>query len=271
MAQAKQTTPSQLNSLVFTQAKLQTPPRPVLPLTAAFTALSYSLSEAEFSADGEGDEVSPEGSHILQMVPQKIFTTPGRPVHISPSQRALSVQPGVRTAKTTKNHAVTCADLPCFPGVQCEVTVDGGFRCGRCPVGYIGNGLTCRGTTQSEESFKRFSSQVVTFKNTQLNWCLWLKLFVGMRVGETWCVLHLMCADVNQATLGLIASQVNQHLFLWYFAFCLFVSECKFRFCFLSKPYVTPSVFMEVFVLHLVFVCVHLVFMERHVKKVSPD
>ncbi|XP_024917956.1 von Willebrand factor D and EGF domain-containing protein isoform X5 [Cynoglossus semilaevis] len=144
MAQAKQTTPSQLNSLVFTQAKLQTPPRPVLPLTAAFTALSYSLSEAEFSADGEEDEVSPEGSHILQMVPQKIFTTPGRPVHISPSQRALSVQPGVRTAKTTKNHAVTCADLLCFPGVQCEVTVDGGFRCGRCPVGYIGNGLTCR-------------------------------------------------------------------------------------------------------------------------------
>ncbi|XP_074520455.1 von Willebrand factor D and EGF domain-containing protein [Halichoeres trimaculatus] len=101
--------------------RLTTPSRvtaqkPVLPLTAALTALSYSLSESDFSADG--DEAEPEG-------PALTFTTPGR-THPHP-------QP-----------ATACADRPCFPGVQCDPDQDGGFRCGRCPVGYIGDGRSCR-------------------------------------------------------------------------------------------------------------------------------
>lgn len=43
------------------------------------------------------------------------------------------------------SHHVTCADSPCFPGVPCEPTVTGSFRCGRCPYGYTGDGVTCKG------------------------------------------------------------------------------------------------------------------------------
>lgn len=41
--------------------------------------------------------------------------------------------------------AITCSDLPCFPGVPCELSQDGSVRCGRCPYGYYGDGFTCRG------------------------------------------------------------------------------------------------------------------------------
>ncbi|KAM6314853.1 von Willebrand factor D and EGF domain-containing protein [Aegotheles albertisi] len=40
--------------------------------------------------------------------------------------------------------AVTCTDLPCFPGVPCESSQDGGVKCGHCPYGYYGDGFTCR-------------------------------------------------------------------------------------------------------------------------------
>ncbi|XP_064907251.1 von Willebrand factor D and EGF domain-containing protein isoform X1 [Columba livia] len=40
--------------------------------------------------------------------------------------------------------AVTCSDLPCFPGVSCEPSQDGSAKCGRCPYGYYGDGFTCR-------------------------------------------------------------------------------------------------------------------------------
>lgn len=40
----------------------------------------------------------------------------------------------------------TCADSPCFPGVPCEPTVTGSFKCGRCPYGYTGDGITCKGS-----------------------------------------------------------------------------------------------------------------------------
>ncbi|GCB71954.1 hypothetical protein scyTo_0006123 [Scyliorhinus torazame] len=39
---------------------------------------------------------------------------------------------------------VTCADMPCFNGVPCEPTQFGSFKCGRCPFGYIGDGVTCK-------------------------------------------------------------------------------------------------------------------------------
>lgn len=42
------------------------------------------------------------------------------------------------------NH-VTCADSPCFPGVACEPTAAGAFRCDRCPHGYTGDGVLCQG------------------------------------------------------------------------------------------------------------------------------
>lgn len=37
----------------------------------------------------------------------------------------------------------SCRDRPCFPGVACT-DVSGGYRCGPCPRGFAGDGITCR-------------------------------------------------------------------------------------------------------------------------------
>lgn len=131
----QQTTQPQLNHLASTQTKAWTPPRPVLPLTAALTALSYSLSESEFSADG--DEAEP-GSEVPKIVPVLTLTTPGKTVYSSLAQRATSTGSGAPAL-------MACAGRPCFPGVHCEPTMDGSFSCGRCPIGYTGNGRVCKG------------------------------------------------------------------------------------------------------------------------------
>ncbi|XP_042075813.1 von Willebrand factor D and EGF domain-containing protein isoform X2 [Haplochromis burtoni] len=137
---AKQTTQHQLNHLTSTQTKPWTPPRPALPLTAALTSLSYSLSESEFSADG--DETEP-GSEMPKIVPVLTLTTPDK-VYSSLAQRSTSSQSSTGSGTLADEHLMACAERPCFPGVQCEPAKDGGFRCGRCPVGYTGNGHTCK-------------------------------------------------------------------------------------------------------------------------------
>ncbi|XP_026881427.2 von Willebrand factor D and EGF domain-containing protein isoform X1 [Electrophorus electricus] len=38
----------------------------------------------------------------------------------------------------------TCAGSICFYGVPCELTPTGHFKCGPCPYGYQGNGITCK-------------------------------------------------------------------------------------------------------------------------------
>nr|XP_028607443.1 von Willebrand factor D and EGF domain-containing protein isoform X3 [Podarcis muralis] len=45
---------------------------------------------------------------------------------------------------STASLLLTCAESPCFPGVPCEPSENGSFRCGRCPFGYYGDGIICR-------------------------------------------------------------------------------------------------------------------------------
>nr|XP_021152223.1 von Willebrand factor D and EGF domain-containing protein-like isoform X2 [Columba livia] len=47
-----------------------------------------------------------------------------------------------KTSGGTHQKAV-CADTPCFTGVKCEPGEDGGSKCGSCPSGYSGDGITC--------------------------------------------------------------------------------------------------------------------------------
>ncbi|KAI1899434.1 hypothetical protein AGOR_G00061740 [Albula goreensis] len=142
---AKQSMRKQHNDVLSTRVKPQTPPRTELPLssalTAALTASSYTLSESDFSADG--DEGGPS-----DLLPLKTQTTPGRRIpgssfSTAPSQHSLlNVQIGNTVIPVDKT--LTCADMPCFPGVHCSPFGEGGFRCGRCPFGYIGDGRNCR-------------------------------------------------------------------------------------------------------------------------------
>ncbi|KAM4736569.1 von Willebrand factor D and EGF domain-containing protein [Anableps anableps] len=57
---------------------------------------------------------------------------------------APTVHSGQHSRWRSSSHHVTCADSPCFPGVPCEPTRSGSFRCGRCPYGYTGDGLICK-------------------------------------------------------------------------------------------------------------------------------
>ncbi len=146
VTEPKETSQPQLNQQATTRSKPWTPPKPALPLTAALTAMSYSLSESEFSADGDEAEPRSEGPETLNIVPALTLTTPSKTVYSRPVlQRTTPIQPGDRTGTTAIKHVTTCADRPCFPGVVCEPAIDGGFRCGRCPVGYTGDGRACRG------------------------------------------------------------------------------------------------------------------------------
>ncbi|KAM8904968.1 von Willebrand factor D and EGF domain-containing protein isoform 2-T2 [Spinachia spinachia] len=116
-----------------THGKQGTPPGPAAPLTAALTALSYSLPEPEFSADGANGEV---GLEEPERVPALTFSPP--------LQRGASAQAAVRSGTTADRRVATCAERPCFPGVPCEPAPGRGYRCGRCPVGYTGDGRACR-------------------------------------------------------------------------------------------------------------------------------
>ncbi|XP_075322635.1 von Willebrand factor D and EGF domain-containing protein [Odontesthes bonariensis] len=72
-----------------------------------------------------------------RVFPPTVHTGEPTGVNLTPD---LSV--GVRWRSPA--HHVTCADSPCFPGVPCEPTVTGSFRCGRCPYGYTGDGVVCK-------------------------------------------------------------------------------------------------------------------------------
>ena len=61
---------------------------------------------------------------------------PGGTVQCGPCPRGY-----VGDGRTCKP-GITCAERPCFVGVQCFDTADG-FQCGPCPHGYEGDGQRC--------------------------------------------------------------------------------------------------------------------------------
>ncbi|KAM6945369.1 von Willebrand factor D and EGF domain-containing protein [Aplochiton taeniatus] len=88
-------------------------------------------------------EPLPEYSAVPDIIPAQRLTTPGRKTHNSPLYWVTALHHQTRSA-VTPARPLSCAERPCFPGVPCEPTPDGGFHCGRCPLGYTGDGQACK-------------------------------------------------------------------------------------------------------------------------------
>ncbi|XP_064165869.1 von Willebrand factor D and EGF domain-containing protein [Anguilla rostrata] len=113
------------------------------------TISSHTLAESEFSADG--DEDGPSDPLPVRPFPYPYphsYTTPMRRVSGSAFSSAPSLPspyiPRVSDALVSVETILTCAHMPCFPGVPCSPRGETGFSCGRCPPGYIGDGRSCR-------------------------------------------------------------------------------------------------------------------------------
>ncbi|XP_076866135.1 von Willebrand factor D and EGF domain-containing protein isoform X2 [Brachyhypopomus gauderio] len=118
------------------------------PITAALASVTFSISESESSADGALED-SEEKAHDLRPSGRDRLPILGwqRQV-LSPSIHPRSMH-GVRrwwspVPAQVLDRSVTCAGITCFPGVQCERAGETSSRCGRCPLGYTGDGRTCR-------------------------------------------------------------------------------------------------------------------------------
>ncbi|KAJ8003645.1 hypothetical protein DPEC_G00150480 [Dallia pectoralis] len=128
-------------------------PKDTSPLTAALSSLAYA--EFEFSADGAltGPGSDSPDQPLDRQPSTPLATSAWRYRHTAhftpPRQRTTSPQlhrgTGIgNTVTEERGRPLTCADLPCFPGVPCQPTGAGGFWCGRCPVGYTGDGRACQ-------------------------------------------------------------------------------------------------------------------------------
>ncbi|KAM5158326.1 von Willebrand factor D and EGF domain-containing protein [Mantella aurantiaca] len=71
----------------------------------------------------------------------------GQSFHVDSSGPLLNFtedRGALRSPGTAAPQRLTCAASPCFRGVTCEPNKDGGYKCGRCPYGYFGDGVNCK-------------------------------------------------------------------------------------------------------------------------------
>lgn len=113
------------------------------------TPLTSSLHEIGSSLD-----TAPQSASVLPGP-----ATPARlPAQTAALRKASSVaMDHVELPKpiSGSHQKALCGSESCFSGVQCELAKDGGFKCGSCPSGYSGNGITCEGKG-GKTSFKFF-------------------------------------------------------------------------------------------------------------------
>lgn len=147
--EALRKSPQQSSLVTIIRPRPWTPPDSQKPLTAALTSLSFSFPESEFSADG-GLGARIQDPYETPPLPQESFTYLGEQSQTKILDNQPTLQNGRHQSKSKnvvllEERSFTCADVPCFPGVHCELAWDGQPRCGRCPLGYTGDGRMCRG------------------------------------------------------------------------------------------------------------------------------
>ncbi|XP_059425349.1 von Willebrand factor D and EGF domain-containing protein-like isoform X2 [Carassius carassius] len=140
--------PEQSSLVTIIRPRPWTPPDSQKPLTAALTSLSFSFPETEFSADG-GLGAGIQDPYETQPLSQESSTYLGEQSQTKILENQPTLQNGRHQSKSKnvvllEERSFTCADIPCFPGVHCELAGDGKPICGRCPLGYIGDGRMCR-------------------------------------------------------------------------------------------------------------------------------
>ncbi|XP_076832293.1 von Willebrand factor D and EGF domain-containing protein [Brachyhypopomus gauderio] len=116
--------------------------RPDVTSSSSSSASSTSHKPSEPSAPAEGLPPGKTGSSLLDReisvgsVDQSVHHTARLSADLQPYRGDL--EPVV--AKDNSS----CAGSVCFPGVSCQVTPAGHLKCGRCPRGYQGDGVTCK-------------------------------------------------------------------------------------------------------------------------------
>lgn len=118
---------------------------------AQVEAFSYESSRKTFPSSrasiSKGHSLPNKGGHAQRVLH---LLAKHKASHLPFSLVEVTVPPKMvpeELSETVFPKAVTCSDLPCFPGVPCEPSQDGSVKCGRCPYGYYGDGFTCRGIT----------------------------------------------------------------------------------------------------------------------------
>lgn len=154
--EALRQSPQESSLVTITRSRPWTPPDNQQPLTSALTSLSFFL-ESEFSADG-GLGAGIQDPYETQPLPQETFTYLGEQSHTQSLDNQLTLQNHKHQSKSRnvvllEERTFTCADVPCFPGVHCELADDGQPKCRRCPLGYTGDGRMCRGNFRCIDDF----------------------------------------------------------------------------------------------------------------------
>ncbi|XP_068425269.1 von Willebrand factor D and EGF domain-containing protein isoform X1 [Clinocottus analis] len=123
--------------------------------TGQGTVASRAEGRISITKSNTSKEMTPTSSSSSSSSPRRPAERRTRPEATIPTIRRVSstdvpagaeLYPDLATGvkRGSPSPHVTCADSPCFPGVSCEHAVTASYRCGRCPYGYTGDGVTCK-------------------------------------------------------------------------------------------------------------------------------